>query len=153
MNYHIEKYKNEAYAYKCERDELKQLLNNLKARKEAKEKEMEKLTNKCKTYKEKVTELETLLNLSDIEKKETENKFIQENSELKSKLMKVVSQMDELKTNYNIIQEDMENHKKKIEDFKIKCENLSSQNKELTERNIKLMRYGRKNHMSNFSSQ
>ncbi len=153
MNYHIEKYKNEAYAYKCERDELKQLFNNLKARKEAKEKEMEKLTTKCKTYKEKVTELEASINLSETEKKDLENKFIQENSELKSNLMKLVSQLEELKIKHNLMEEELEIQKKKMEDFKIKCENLSAQNKELTERNIKLMRYGKKSHTSNFTSQ
>jgi chromosome segregation ATPase len=78
LNAQIEKYKNEAYSYRCEKEELKMQLNNFKARKDVNEKEMQKLKDKCEKYKEKVTELEKVISRNETERKEFENKFYKE---------------------------------------------------------------------------
>ena len=75
LNSQIEKYKNESYNYKCERDEFKIQLNNLKSKKDGKDKEIDKIMLKCEKYKEKVADLEKAVTKYESEKREIKAKF------------------------------------------------------------------------------
>jgi hypothetical protein len=74
----IEKYKNEAYSYKCERDELKIQINNLKTKKDGRDKEIDKVILKSEKYKERVLELEKMITKFELEKKESESQYMNE---------------------------------------------------------------------------
>lgn len=79
----IEKYKNEAWIYKCERDELKVSLNNLKIERKSNEKDFDKKLLKVDKYKEKIHDLEKQLLKNEGERNEIESKFTKENNEVK----------------------------------------------------------------------
>jgi hypothetical protein len=152
VNSQIEKYKNEAYTYKCERDELKVQLNNLKKKKDS-EKDKEKLLAKYDKYKEKVCDLEKEILRQETEKKENESKFIKEFQEITSKKDFLINQLEELNKKLVDLEDSNENLSRWNEDYKIKLENLNHINKDLVERNISLQRIAKKNNHSNFTSQ
>lgn len=78
INLQIEKYKNEAYNYKCERDEIKMQIANVKTIKDRLVKEKEKMNLKIEKYKKQAEELREHLNRFEQEKREERSCLHQE---------------------------------------------------------------------------
>lgn len=152
MNSQIEKYKNEAYMFKCERDELKIQLNNLKTKKDGREKDIEKIVARGEKYKEKVTELEKRVVMCEAERKESENKMTIQIYDMSERYEKILQAYESNLNKLRELEEENENWQRRTDDFKMKCEILSSQVKDLNERNIRLQRISKKNMNSNFNS-
>jgi hypothetical protein len=71
----IEKYKKESYDYKCQNDQLKMQISNLKSLKENSSKES---NNKLEKYKSKISELEKLIPKYEKDKKDIETRLNEE---------------------------------------------------------------------------
>jgi hypothetical protein len=128
-------------------------MNNLKNKKDSKDKDRDKYLAKCDKYKEKVSDLEKEIARQESEKKEFELMYNKDYQEVVTKSEKITKQVEELGNKLKDLEESNENLTRWNEDYKIKLENVNQQNRDLSDRNITLQRLAKRSHQSNFSSQ
>jgi predicted nuclease with TOPRIM domain len=119
----IDKFKNESYGYKCERDQLKVQIQDLKIFKEKCIKEMEKIQDKYNKAKERIALLEKSLVKMESEKREVETKYITMYNDLLFKHESLTNEYDILKSaNFELntlnidLSSQMEEYKERLED-------------------------------------
>jgi hypothetical protein len=130
-NLHIEKYLNEAYFLKCERDELKIQLTNLKKLLDDKENELEKQKSKSEKYRIKNNELECIILNYEIQLRKYEAKF-EGNSYDEPQNVLFLTEIEDLKLNINKLSEENFILNKRLEQI----EKIEKENKPISDQTI-----------------
>jgi hypothetical protein len=130
----IEKIKKESYGYKCERDQLKLQIQDLKILKDRSYKEVEKIHLKYEKLKEKSHTYESIISKYENERNELDIKYNKEKQELQIQLEDIIK-IHEMIKNEKIKLEELYNSTLKIKiEQKEKIDNLIIEVKDLKDK-------------------
>eukprot|EP00340_Litonotus_pictus_P009071 CAMPEP_0170521690 /NCGR_PEP_ID=MMETSP0209-20121228/7052_1 /TAXON_ID=665100 ORGANISM="Litonotus pictus, Strain P1" /NCGR_SAMPLE_ID=MMETSP0209 /ASSEMBLY_ACC=CAM_ASM_000301 /LENGTH=650 /DNA_ID=CAMNT_0010808697 /DNA_START=175 /DNA_END=2127 /DNA_ORIENTATION=- len=134
----IEKYKNEAYSYKCERDDLKIKSNSVRAKLDRLTTDNEKLQAKLTRMKEKQKQFEIKIERFTADKREVENKYkkaMSENSLLQEMYEKSIQDSAEKES---LVRRELKEREQEgftlkdhLKALEVKCRELKERNEQL----------------------
>jgi chromosome segregation ATPase len=134
----IDKIKNESYGYKCERDQLKAQIHDLKLFKENFNKEIDKIQDKYTKAKERSRLLEKGIVKLEAEKRDIETKYLNTYSDFMKRHDSLNKEYDNMKRGYFEMNKELIDLRVQNEEYKSSLEEYKVNTKELKDKYNKL---------------